>query len=1243
MLFLFWIVVVVALIVLVQLRDRIRTLEQTIAELRYTVDRLSKRLEDRVQQSTATSAAEAAKPVEAPYQQPLVTREVRTPEPAMPATLARVPAAPNPVAQRPQVPIAKPVAAGMTASHPPAEPPIIPPAKPPRPAAPEPARPRRSFDWEALIGVKLFAIVASLALFLAGGFFVSYSMEHGWLTPPIQFAIGIVAGVTCLVLGELKESRRYEWTADALDAAGIALLYVVFFAAFARWHLIGATPAFALFVLATVVAVLLAIRRASLLIALLGLLGGFASPALVATGQDNPIGLFGYLLLLNAGLAWVAYKKSWPLLTAISLGLTTLYQWGWVARFLSASKLPLAAGIFLIFPILSFVALALNRPRRDVTEPSTLFAHAARAGAMLPLLFSLYLAAVPAYGARYGILFGFLFCLDVGLFAVALFQGPKLLHLLGAASTLIVFAIWMRGSYDATAWPGMLIATATFTLFYLVAPLVPYIGVVRRRWGDLRLDGAASRAVLASPLLLFVFPVLVAIEPRTASAALPFAVLLGLLAACAWYAIARGEGVVHFVAAFFAVVAEAVWSARYLTPERLLPALASYGVFGLFFIGVPVIARQRKAPLAPQGAGAALALVSIALLFFLAGGAVAQAALWGIALLLAVLTIGLFAEASVAQAPVLAIAGTLLAWGVLAVWWMTATVALALVPALSIVGGYALLTMAGSFWAAHREEADGGEPRGLFRGGAFVGLVGHLVLLFVATQPALSVPPGPLLAVLGVLTAAAGVGGLYSKRGDLFAGAVIASAAVIVLWQFTVQAAPWPSVAISAAGALVVLAGVWLPLARRVGADRMQFVTAAAAAGLCAQFVATVAVSQTGAPPLGILLLAQLVFLVASLGFASVDLARLEMLTVLAAVPAALAGFIYIGRHETTGLWTSQLAFTTPIYLAFVAYPLILGRRAGNARAPHLATVLASVLYFFQARTSIDAGGYGSMIGALPVIEAGLLALVLARLIQLERAGEPRTPAEIARLALIAGAALGFVTLAIPLQLERNWITIGWALEGAALAWLYSRIPHRGLLLFTIGLCAAVFIRLALNPEVLSYEPRSAVRVWNWYLYTYLICAAALLAAGRSLATTNDRLAPTLPRLSSLLPSGAVILLFLLLNIEIADYFATGPTITFDFFSSALAQDLTYTLGWAAFAVALLGGGIAVHSKPGRIAAIVLLSVAMGKCAFHDLWRLGGLYRVGSLVGIAFCALLITVALQKFVLAARPEPSEALS
>ena len=1087
-----------------------------------------------------------------------------------------------------------------------------------------------------------------MALALAGIFFLRYSVENGWLQPPVRMAIGIIAGIGMLAICELRVARNYSWTANALDAAGIAILFGTFFAAHAVWHLVPAAAGFALLVVVTAVAVLLSIRHESAFIALLGLVGGFATPALLATGQDNPIGLFGYLLLLNAGLAWVAYKKRWPLLTALSLVFTTFYQWGWVSKFLTAGKLPLAVGIFLVFPIASFVSFLLGRRREEgegqSAEPGvTLFAHAARVSAALPLLFSIYLAAVPAYGAHYGILFGFLFILDAGLFAIAAFQGPRGLHLLGALSTLIVFAVWLNGSYDRGAWPGILAFAAAFVLFYLSAPAALDLDTVRRRFGDIQLGDWASRGVLAAPLLLFVFPALAWIEPRAASPALLFGVLLALLAACALYAIARAEGIVHFVAAFFAVIAEAVWSARHLTPERLFAGLAIYAVFGLFYIGVPVVARRRGRPLTPQGAGGVLTLVSMALLFFLAGGSVAQAALWGIALLVAVLNVGLFVEASASRIPLLAIVGTLLSWAVLAVWWATATVAVALVPALVVVTGFALLTMAGSVWADAREPA-GTKREGGFRAGVALGLIGHLFLAFVATREQLSVPPAPMLGVLAVLTLAAGVAALYLRHGQLFVGAVIASAFVVGLWQLTVEQAPYPSVAVYTAAAQLALAGVWMLVARRIRAEPRSFDDVAVVAGFLAQCIAVIAGTQAGEPGFGFLLGAQLVFTAATLAFASVNLKRHELASVVAVLPAAAAGAVWMSQHGQPALWAQQLAFVTPLYLIFIAYPLVLGQRVGSTRGPYLAAVLASVAYFFQARIILQAAGYGNIIGALPVAEAVLMSLVLVQLVRLERTRGTtiRTPEELGRLALVAGATLGFITVAIPLQLERNWITIGWALEGAALAWLYTRVPHKGLLLGTAALLVVVFVRLAVNPEVLTYESRGALRIWNWYLYTYAICAASLLVAARVLKRADDRLVSGMPRLSTLLPAGATILLFLLLNIEIADFYATGPTITFNF-TATLAQDLTYTLGWALFAVALLAAGIATHSRPARIAAIALVAVATVKCFLHDFARLGGLYRVGSLVGLAICLLLITLALQKFVLAGRPQPSEARS
>jgi uncharacterized membrane protein len=198
-------------------------------------------------------------------------------------------------------------------------------------------------------------------------------------------------------------------------------------------------------------------------------------------------------------------------------------------------------------------------------------------------------------------------------------------------------------------------------------------------------------------------------------------------------------------------------------------------------------------------------------------------------------------------------------------------------------------------------------------------------------------------------------------------------------------------------------------------------------------------------------------------------------------------------------------------------------------------------------------------------------------------------------------------------------------------------VPHRGLLLASAALMAVVFARLALNPSIWNYEPRGTLRIVNWYLYTYVLAAAAMGVAAWWLSRTDDRLNPSLPRVSHLLPGAAVILLFLLLNIEIADFYATGPQITFRF-GVTVSQDLTYTIGWLAFGMILLAVGIYLHNRPARITAVSLIAVTAFKCFLYDLASLGGLYRVASFVGLAVALALVSLALQKFVLA-RPEAS----
>ena len=1191
----------------VRTRRRVETLEEIVTGQRSTIHALERRIAELRRDAPAPEAAQTP---EAPA--------AGAPEMAPPPGPAPISTPPQPAAppERPAPALAPPK-------------PATPPPPPPRAIAPPSVAAERavtaprapSFDWEGLVGVKLFSAIAGIALVLAAIFFLRYSIEHGYLQPPVRVAIGIIVALALLVLCELKAARQYPATANALDAAAIAILFSTFFAAHALWNLIPGTAAFVLLAVVTALAVLLSIRRESLFIAVLGLVGGFATPALLSTGENRPIPLFAYLMLLNVGLAWVAYRQRWPLLTTLTLVLTTIYQWGWVITFLSQSQLSLAMGIFLVFPVAMIAGLVLSRRRAANGTAERTFEITAATAAVLPLFFAIYLAAVPAYGARPGLLFGFLLLIDVGLLAVTLMRGQELLHAAGAAATVLVMAVWLSQSFAHAGSSTALAFTAAFAVFFLSAPVLAR--AIRRP-----LDGAAANAIYAPPLLLFVPAVLGGIEPAYAAPLRPLGLALILLALIAWRAIAEGRGPLYFVAAFFAVAAQAVWSASYLDVTRLPTAVWIYAAFGLLTIAVPLVARRVGKPLEPQAGAGAVVLASLGLLWFMSSGGLAPAALWALALLLAILNAGLFAESAAGGLPVLSVAGSLLSWILLANWWMRAGAAVGVLGSLTVLAGLSLITLAGHAWGHRQARASVADLSGAqagFARGIYLGLVGHFFLLFVSLNREWSVPPWPVFGTLAVLMLAASAVSLVTRRMTLHAASTVAAGLIVAAWAGVEGVAPWLIVSLLASAVVSLYALGWMGLARRVHGERAA--AGAAAAVLLLGEATALVVYDVGAPPFIPVAIAHAsnLSVLLALGWAR----RWAWLAIVAAVVSAVAQF---QMTVVATPWARQLAFATAMYLVFIAYPFIAGRRGGERRDPYVAAVLASAVGFFAARAALTTGGYAPILGAVPVVEAAALAALLRMLLR----REPQGQRDLGRLALVAGAALAFITVAIPVQLKHQWITIGWALEGAALAWLYKRVPHKGLLLATTALLATVFVRLSINPQVFLYEPRGSMRIFNWYMYTYAICAAALLLAAWWLAPTSDSVVRGLPRVSRLLPAGAVILLFLLLNIEIADFYAAEPTVTFHF-GVSVSQDLTYTIGWLGFGMILLAAGISASNHAARAAAIALIAVTTFKCFLYDLRSLGGLYRVASFVGLAISLALVSVALQKFVLARRKE------
>ena len=576
--------------------------------------------------------------------------------------------------------------------------------------------------------------------------------------------------------------------------------------------------------------------------------------------------------------------------------------------------------------------------------------------------------------------------------------------------------------------------TACFVLLYTVAPMIAER--LKKPF-----DGVGLYAIYAAPILLFVFPVLARIEPAAASPWMLFGTMYVLLALLAWRALAIPEPKLFFISAFFALAAEASWSATHLLTERLLTAVMLYALFGLFYLGVPIAARRGGKPLEPRWGAGAVVCVSLVMLLYLAAGPRAAAGLWGLAFLLALLNAGLFVESAAGRLPLLSVAGSGLSWLVLGVWWGNAAAIVGIMPSLIVLVGLTLVMFGGHAWA-HAEMTRRGEHRDEMFGfptSASLGLVGHGFLLMVFQNPEWSNPPWPALGALLVMTLAASTTALFVGRGVIHAAAVTASALITAAWAAELETGEaWALVSLVIGEAVIAYSLVWLWITRRLEG------VAPSVGALAALFIGElmlIAVSALPfAPPLAVLTLSHVVNLSLILWLSWQR--QWQWIGLAAVLPAWLATVVWQNGHRDPGEWTQVMTLATSLYAVFAVYPFVLGNRARESRDPYLTAIGGSVFYFFAARMALLQGGLSSIVGIVPVFEGIVLALLLRALLRIE----PQAGRDLARLAIVAGSALAFATVAIPVQLEQQWITIGWALEGAALAWLYRRIPHRGLL-----------------------------------------------------------------------------------------------------------------------------------------------------------------------------------------------------
>jgi len=376
------------------------------------------------------------------------------------------------------------------------------------------------FDWESLLGVKGAAWVGGIAFAIAGILFAKFAIDRNLITPELRIALLTLVGSGSLVAAELSLRRGYATTANSVSGAGIAILYATFFAAHSLYGLLPLGLTFALMALVTVLAGVLAVRYDAFFTALLGLLGGFATPVALSTGVDRPIGLFSYILLLNVGLVAVALRKRWHGLTLLALAGTFVIEIGWFSQHMAPHKMLVGLLAFLVFGIL-YLVLPLIARSEEGAEDSNLL-RIGTVGGVAPFLFAMLIAGDKAYATEWPLLFGFVALLDAALVTVAVLRERHLLAVSAALATGLVLPLWAGSGLRPSE---ALAPTIAATLIVLLLNLGPRLAAWLDRPGGVLVDAAGAIAGAGLGLFGLVLLGRGAGEPSAAF----FVVLAGLL------------------------------------------------------------------------------------------------------------------------------------------------------------------------------------------------------------------------------------------------------------------------------------------------------------------------------------------------------------------------------------------------------------------------------------------------------------------------------------------------------------------------------------------------------------------------------------------------------------------------------------------------------------------------------------------------------------------------------------------
>jgi len=211
---------------------------------------------------------------------------------------------------------------------------------------------------EKKIGQYWLNRIGVIAILIGVSYFLKYAFDNNWIGPSGRIAIGLITGIGLILWSERLRSRGHTAFSYSLKAIGIGILYLSLWGAFQLYHLIPAAAAFVAMAIVSGATIALALTENAELLASFALVGGFATPVLLSTGQNHEIVLFSYVVLLDLAILAMAIAKPWRRLLWGSFAGTIILYVGWNMQYYSTDQrsvticfVALFAAIFAAIPL----------------------------------------------------------------------------------------------------------------------------------------------------------------------------------------------------------------------------------------------------------------------------------------------------------------------------------------------------------------------------------------------------------------------------------------------------------------------------------------------------------------------------------------------------------------------------------------------------------------------------------------------------------------------------------------------------------------------------------------------------------------------------------------------------------------------------------------------------------------------------------------------------------------------------